>query len=81
MWSIPQVMEKATIRAPADGSWEALRGQLTMAAGPGGDGDGVRLAARRAHVALPPDRITKAGLPTSGPWEIAESAPGVVRYS
>ena len=81
MWSIPQVMEKATIRAPADGSWEALRGQLTMAAGPGGGGDGVRLASRRAHVALPPDRITKAGLPTSGPWEIAESAPGVVRYS
>ena len=27
----------------------------------------MRLAARRAHVALPPDRITKAGLPTSGP--------------
>jgi len=60
---------------------EARRVQLTMAAGPGGDGDGVRLAARRAHVALPPDRITKAGLPTSGPWEIAESAPAVVRYS
>ena len=68
---------------------EARRGQLAMAAVPGGDGDGaarsgpapgqpphrltsregkwLRLAARRAHVALPPDRITKAGLPTSGP--------------
>ena len=83
MWLIPQVMEKATIRAPADGWWKLgavnwpwRQSRAGTATGPpvadprpdspphrltSREGKWLRLAARRAHVALPPDRITKAG--------------------